>query len=338
MKNCVVSSVLALTVSTPALAQELVYADAGVGFAYLEAFEDEIQFRIINGQAEFVLDQFFFGAELSYAEQEYDDGTSKFTGLGAQVGYMPVDGLMFGLLYRQGQDSFSGSGSSGEFETSEIEYFGQYEAAQFGVAVTHSQGEFDGFSAPYQTTLLGRANVTPEVALLAAVDLREDSDEYSYNLGARYEAGPIEAVATYFAFTGNDGGYVSLAGMYDINPQLAVTARYATATNSEFDDSQLNLEGAYDLNDQFTILAGYSKFFSDFGDDSQYQVGAEYNVAANTDISVTYLETLEGEFDSTGVVVALTYEFGETMRLDRRIEDDFGIESVFGEFIFGRAG
>lgn len=335
MKNCVVSSVLALSVSTPALAQELVYAEAGVGFAYLEVFDDEIQFRIIDGQAEFVLDQFFFGAELSYAEQEVDDSSAEFTGLGAQVGYMPVDGLMFGVLYRQGQESFSGSGFRNEFDSSEAEYFGQYETAQFGVAVTYWTGEFNDFSVPDQTSLLGKANVTPELALLAAIDLREDSDEYSYNLGARYEAGPIEAVATYFAYTGNDGGYASLAAMYDINPQLAVSAQYATATNSDFDDSQLILEGAYDLNEQFTILAGYSKFFSDFGDDSQYQIGAEYNVAANTDLSVAYLETLEGDFDSFGVVVALTYEFGETMRLDRRIEDDFGIESVFGDFILG---
>jgi hypothetical protein len=278
-------SITAVTavIAVPATAQDLTYGSVQFDLTHLEADGDEVDVNVLEGDVEFSANQFLFGAELKRQALDFGGGGGGvFTHYSAFGAYNVIPEVMIGAGLN-GID-FDGTDVNG------FEVFAQYTAPQFRVALNHNRPDNDDEDF-YLTTAYVEGQVAPAVTLGAVVETFNELDEKFYALTAEYDDGPIFARAYYNSVTDVDGGLFGLRGSYSVTDTVGVTGSFERGSEGFFGD-----------------LSGYS-------------VGAEYMVSEGLAVGGSIGQLEFGSETADFIQLGVSYEVGERMRLDRKVND-----------------
>ncbi len=290
-------------IAVPATAQNLTYGNAQLELNRLESDGDEISSNILEGDVEFSADQFLFGAEVKWQDLEFSGGSGgEITNYSAFGAYSVIPEFMIGAGLN-GID-FDGSDISG------YELFAQYTTPQFGVAVNYNNPDSDNDDF-YLTTAYVEGQVAPAVTLGAVVEAFNNVDDKFYALTAEYDDGPVFARAYYNGITGVDGGLFGVRGAYGVTDMVDVTA---------------------------SVERGSEDFF---GDLTTYWIGAEYMISEGLAVDGAIGQLEIGSTTAQFIQLGVSYEVGERMRLDRKVNDALredrskGIGAIFADVGIG---
>ncbi len=297
--------------AVPAFAQELTFGSFSLDYtkAAPEGGGSDLTSLDLQGEGEFTMNQFVFGAGLSNDKFEFDGGP-EFTvrRLNAYAGYAITPEALVGAGFTNVNiadpvdDDFNG-----------FDVFGQYQTGAFGVAVNYNRPDQD-FDDVEITTFFAEAEVAPGVTLGGILESFSEVDENAYFLSAEYDAGQIFARAYYTSAEDADFAIYGARGEYRFDDAIAFTAGLETVSGDDFgpDYTSVSVGGSYEFAPGVAASARYSKIDTD------------------------------GE-DADVLALGLTYEMGERQRLDRNMSeaayDDletgiFGLQPSYGFGIF----
>ncbi|WP_341368879.1 hypothetical protein [Yoonia sp. BS5-3] len=283
MFRSITMTAVAALMAAPAFADGVTYGRLSYDFSDYDAdASGEFDVRLLQGDVEYEISQFLLTGQIANSAV---NGDNVGTGYGASAAYKFAPGVLAGL------GLFAFDPEIGD-TTNGFEAFGQYETAQFGVAVNISQADFDEDNIT--TTFYGEAAIAPAVSVGTILSTESEFDGTAYKLIAEYNEGPIQARSTIDSNSEFDGGVFGVRGTYDITPQIRAAAVYQTTYGDDFVEA-----------DVFTIGGGY-QLVDGLWFDASYGVINDETIADE----VVHLQA------------SLTFETGSRQRLDSRFSQD----------------
>ncbi|WP_108815901.1 hypothetical protein [Loktanella sp. Alg231-35] len=302
MLRLLTTTAVIAAITVPAAAQQLTYGNVEFEISRLDADGDEITSKVLESDVEFSANQFLFGAEVKNQSLELGGSDATITNYNAFGAYRVVPEFMIGA----GLNGIDLDGS----DVNGYEVFAQYTTPQFGVAVNYNNPDSDDDDFTLTTGYI-EGQIATTVTLGAVIESFNDVDNKYYALTAEYDDGPIFARAYYNAITDVDGGL-------------------------------FGVRGAYGVTDTVDVIASLERGSEDFfGDLTAYSIGADYMISEGFSVDGS-IGQLEFESSSAQFVqLGVTYEVGERMRLDRKVNDALredrskGIGSLFVDIGIG---
>ncbi|KQI72755.1 hypothetical protein AN191_07035 [Loktanella sp. 5RATIMAR09] len=296
-------TVAALSVlAIPAFAQELTYGAFDLDYTTFSSGDgggDLTRFDL-QGEGEFTLDQFVFGAGISNDKVDYEDG-DEFTVriLDGYAGYEITPEVLVGAGFANANIDFF----FGEDDFSGYDLFGQYQTGAFGVAINYSRPD-DEFDEIDITTLYAEGEVAPGVTVGGIFESFSEIDETSYFLSAEYDAGQIFGRAYYTSLTDVDFAVYGVRGAYRFDDAISINGGVEAVSGDDFisEYTALSIGGEYAFAPGIAATARYTSIDTEFG----------------------------GETDA--FAIGLSYEMGASKRLDRNMMDDAKTDLETGFF------
>lgn len=293
MKTIFKAAAFAMCSATAGSAQQLTYGDFSVDFSYLDDGLTDQDLWTLQGAIEYTFGQILLSAQV-YDRSRNGNGLdvdSTTYALGA--GYMFTPQILGG----GGVKGYANTNDSA-FDYVGLEVFGQYETAQFGVALNHTRQDLDRDATT--TTLYGLIRPMPDL-----------------ELGARIRTYANSSLAVF-----DERTYYYLTADYDDGP---FALRGAVTGNDAVDGGRFLARGAAEVTPDLRVLASYSTNFGDAGLDlASYSAGAGVQVAPNVWVDTTYGLVSGDAFlrDVTYLSLNISFEFGNRTRIDETFEKD----------------
>ncbi len=289
--------------AAPAFAQELTYGAFDLDYSTFSSDEggEDVTGFDLEGDAEFTLDQFVFGAGISNDKIDFGDGDElTVRTFDAFAGYEITPEILFGAGFA---NTTVDESLFGEEDFSGYDLFGQYQTGAFGVAINYNRPnqDFDEFEI---TTLFAQGEVAPGVTVGGIVESISDVDETTYFFSAEYDAGQIFGRAYYTSVTDVDFAVYGLRGEYRFDDAISINGGIEALSFDDFgpEYTALSIGGAYAFAPGIAATARYTNIDGDFGGDTD------------------------------AIVVGLSYEMGASKRLDRNMMDDAKTDLETGIF------
>lgn len=296
MRQFSTATALVLLMAGPAFADGVNYARFSYDFTRYD--NDDIDFELdsnlFQGGVEYTIGQVLLSADIANQDFEFgDELESSSLAYALSAGYFLTSQMVIGggLIGTSTELELTGFGTA-EDDTTGFEVFGQYIDQQVSVAV--NVRNFDTDEDNVTSSFYGEFLATPEVALGGIVETQSEVDETTFLVSVDYESGPVDLRAYYTDSSEDSLGIFGTRGDYYFTNQIRGSAGLEVFTGSDLPEFY-----------SFVFGAGYQIVDGLWAD-------AKYGLLDGDDV----------EGDPQSVQFALTYEFGDRVRVDRRLEQD----------------